>query len=57
MRYQVKADHSISKRGKEGSAWKHLELALNACPNFPVLILPGMGLFLRMQWPWQRLFN
>ncbi len=53
----MKADHSISKRGKEGSAWKHLELALNACPNFPVLILPGMGLILRMQWPWQRLFN
>ena len=32
-------------------------VALNACPNFPVLILPGMGLILRMQWPWQRLFN
>ena len=35
----MKADHSISKRGKEGSAWKHLELALNASPNFPVLML------------------
>ena len=32
----MKADHSISKRGRDHSAWKHIQAALNASPAYPV---------------------
>ena len=37
MREQMKADLSINKRGRDHSAWKHIQFALDACPDCPVL--------------------
>ncbi|KAK8829372.1 hypothetical protein WA577_004637, partial [Blastocystis sp. JDR] len=31
----MKADLSINKRGRDHSAWKHIQFALDACPDCP----------------------